>query len=320
MVKEIFNISQQVQLEEINKSIDKNMNEFMTYFLYFQTSWMKNAYSSFKDMEKYLILVYLVNKTFVTYNRHFYNVTFDQFYSNHEIILEKISIKEIIDALGMSKETARRKINELSKDGVILRNSKKIIINQKAFVYQRPDNLLDNFSALTQLVTKNLNSKHNVNRFSAKDISRVIRANFTHYWNTVLDYQLKYISTFLPVLKSYDSTLIYALCISNHNYNLRNKRDNTKIIDRFNYPDFVTAKDTSKGINSTTISDLSEIPRATVIRKLKYMTANKILKKVDNLYSITGSGQEYDKILKIYDKNQTKVRELLRLIINLLNQ
>ena len=163
MAKEIFNISQQVQLEEINKSIDKNMNEFMTYFLYFQTSWMKNAYSSFKDMEKYLILVYLVNKTFVTYNRHFYNVTFDQFYSNHEIILEKISIKEIIDALGMSKETARRKINELSKDGVILRNSKKIIINQKAFVYQRPDNLLDNFSALTQLVTKNLNSKHKVN-------------------------------------------------------------------------------------------------------------------------------------------------------------
>ena len=37
MAKEIFNISQQVQLEEINKSIDKNMNEFMTYFLYFQT-------------------------------------------------------------------------------------------------------------------------------------------------------------------------------------------------------------------------------------------------------------------------------------------
>ena len=108
MAKDIFNISQQVQLEEINKSIDKNMNEFMTYFLYFQTSWMKNAYSSFKDMEKYLILVYLVNKTFVTYNRHFYNVTFDQFYSNHEIILEKISIKEIIDVLGMSKETLSR--------------------------------------------------------------------------------------------------------------------------------------------------------------------------------------------------------------------
>ena len=50
------------------------------------------------------------------------------------------------------------------------------------------------------------------------------------------------------------------------------------------------------------------------------MTANGILKKEDNLYSITGSGQEYNKILKIYDKNQTKVRELLRLIINLLNQ
>ena len=92
----------------------------------------------------------------------------------------------------------------------LLRNSKKVIINQKAFVYQRPDNLLNNFSALTQLVTKNLHSKHKVNRFSTKDISVLIRANFTHYWNTVLDYQLKYIRTFLPVLKSYDSTLIYA--------------------------------------------------------------------------------------------------------------
>ena len=30
--------------------------------------------------------------------------------------------------------------------------------------------------------------------------------------------------------------------------------------------------------------------------------------------------KRYNKILKIYDKNQTKVRELLRLIINLLNK
>ena len=124
----------------------------------------------------------------------------------------------------------------------------------------------------------------------------------------------------MPVLQSYDGILIYALCISNHNYNLRNKRDNKTIIDRFNYPNLVTAKNTSKGINSTTISDLSNIPRATVIRKLKYLTENSILRKVDNLYSITGSGSNYNKLLKIYDKNQSKVRELLRLIINLLNQ
>jgi len=97
----------------------------MLRYYQLQFGWFHNAYNSFQDIEKYIILAHLVNKTLTTYNKHFYNLTFDEFYSNKSVEIEKISVSEIVKELEISKETARRKLNEMTKDGIIVRNKKK---------------------------------------------------------------------------------------------------------------------------------------------------------------------------------------------------
>ena len=118
-------ISNQLNIEVINDACDKNYQAVMLKYYQLQFGWFHNAYNSFQDIDKYIILAYLVNKTLSTYNKHFYNLTFDQFYSNKSVEIEKISISEVVRELNITKETARRKLNEMTRDGIIVRNKKK---------------------------------------------------------------------------------------------------------------------------------------------------------------------------------------------------
>ena len=118
-------ISNQLNIEVINDACDKNYQAVMLKYYQLQFGWFHNAYNSFQDIDKYIILAHLVNKTLSTYNKHFYNLTFDQFYSNKSVEIEKISISEVVRELNITKETARRKLNEMTRDGIIVRNKKK---------------------------------------------------------------------------------------------------------------------------------------------------------------------------------------------------
>ena len=77
------------------------------------------------DMDKYLILIYLVQKSF----RHYADILIihseEQFYTKEEFEIEKINLIEISDDLSIAKETVRRKINELNEDQIIMRKGKK---------------------------------------------------------------------------------------------------------------------------------------------------------------------------------------------------
>ena len=117
--------SEKLNLDDINKSISKNEEIVVNNFFQMEYAWMVGAYSSFKDLEKYLIIVYLINKTLETYNKYFFNFSYEKFYSNENIEIEKVSVIEIVNDLNISKETARRKLNELNNDNILIRKSKK---------------------------------------------------------------------------------------------------------------------------------------------------------------------------------------------------
>ena len=80
------------------------------------------------DMDKYLILIYLVQKSF----RHYADILIiqfeEQFYTKEEFEIEKINLIEILK-ISIAKETVRRKINELNADKIIMRKGKKIVLN-----------------------------------------------------------------------------------------------------------------------------------------------------------------------------------------------
>ena len=76
----------------------------------------------------------------------------------------------------------------------------------------------------------------------------------------------------------------------------------------------------SKGLNPTTISDLTGIPRATVIRKLQVLLKKKLLNKNEkNLFSLPSpqkNSQAYNLLKKRFYHHQLQVRNLITEILN----
>ena len=90
-----------------------------------QLEWMNGVYRTFNDHDKFLIIIYLTKRTLDFYSRNFTLLNYDQFYSQDILEIEKFNITEISTNLNIPKESARRKIVELEKNGVIKRNKKK---------------------------------------------------------------------------------------------------------------------------------------------------------------------------------------------------
>ena len=76
MDKKLFKISDQITIKEIELIYEKNFEKTIFEFLNLENEWIFNAYNEYKDIEKYLILIYLIHKTLEIYNKHFYKVSF----------------------------------------------------------------------------------------------------------------------------------------------------------------------------------------------------------------------------------------------------
>ena len=67
-----------------------------------------------------------------------------------------------------------------------------------------------------------------------------------------------------------------------------------------------------RGVNASSISDITSIPRATVIRKLKWLVQENVLKQNKNLeYFMKNSGKLNRKIEENFKNNQLFVAEFL---------
>ena len=144
----------------------KNYQRLNTEFFEFQFDWLNRAYAAFKDFDKYMILAYLFRKTFFSYSELFKVITFEQFFSNRALEVEKFNIIEISKELKLSKETARRKVLEMENAGIIKKNKKIIWLNFDAFNIQRPDDSIKSFSRLlasmSELLYQNKITKKNM--------------------------------------------------------------------------------------------------------------------------------------------------------------
>ena len=105
-----FKFSTEVNAADISNAINKNYGYVMTEFLELQRGWLFRAYSVFKDLDKYLILMSLIDKTFKSYSEYLIKYNYEEFYSVKEYELKKFNIVHVANELSMSKETARRKI------------------------------------------------------------------------------------------------------------------------------------------------------------------------------------------------------------------
>ena len=126
MKKHIPEISRQIYKEDTLDVLDKKYSTLGPMWVNLQMEWCNGIYSSFKDHDKFLILIYLVKKTLDFYSRNFIKLNYDEFYLKDIVEIEKFSISEISQALKIPKESTRRKVNELESDGVIKKTKKKL--------------------------------------------------------------------------------------------------------------------------------------------------------------------------------------------------
>ena len=118
-MKKLPSIYSELESDIINKVFKNNFDQISPFFFKLMSEWTIGAYKLFNDIDKYTILIYLVNKQFEFYRRNNLNITYDNFYKDSSLEIEKINLIKISIDLDIPKESVRRKIYELEKNGII---------------------------------------------------------------------------------------------------------------------------------------------------------------------------------------------------------
>ena len=265
-----------------------NYDSIHYLFVEFQFSWLQQAYRALKDIDKYYILIYLYKENFTELNEIFKVKSYEEFYFNPRFELDKINIIQIAKKLRLSKETTRRKILELEEDGILIKNKKSIAVTLKAGLLQKPVNTINSFSKILQYVSKLLYDNKNVKKYYGKDFFvKKIKERFTQILAIFLEYQIEYLLTRKTLVNNdIEMWFIYGSVLYNQIMYL--KKSEVKNHYQKQWIEEVLNVGDKKGINAMTISDLTGIPRPTVIRKLKILLKQKdIFKDSNNLYYIS---------------------------------
>ena len=318
-VKE-FKFSNLLSDDEVFKSFNKNYTQFILLWYEFQRSWYYRSITAFNDIDKWFILLYFFRKTFKRYQEYFINKSFESFYSQSYFEIEKFNIIDLAKELNYSKETVRRKILELEKDNFISKDGKSIRINLKFILSsiesKHPIGSVKAFSKLLSSFTKILYEKGNIERsFNEIESEKVIKENFTRLWLFFLDFQINFSLRVRSVFKDHETWFIWAILVYNQTIILSKKLKNKKI--ELNANQFMKMMPSEQpGLNAMSISDLSGIPRPTVLRKLSHLMKEKSVKKSPNaLYELCEG-----RTLKIAEPlGTTNNKELCSFITKILN-
>ena len=122
----------------------------------FQQAWTSRAYNSFKDLDKYIVLIYLIRDNWVTLSGKFQYQSMDEFYDTEGVTIDKINLIQISNDLHIPKETIRRKVNELQESNILKREGKSIIFNRKGIETQKPNDMIELLSILIEKKIKNV--------------------------------------------------------------------------------------------------------------------------------------------------------------------
>ena len=126
-----------------------------------------------------MILIYLVNNDFKFYRKNNILIDYESFYKDKTLEIEEIKIIQIANDLLIPKESARRKVAELEKRGVIKRKGKKIFIDRSAYETVKPINALKHLSLLISISSKILVKKTKlINLYNPEEVSKKLKNNF----------------------------------------------------------------------------------------------------------------------------------------------
>ena len=315
MKTNIPDISNQIYAEDTLGVLEKKYSTMGSMWVNQQMEWMNGIYASFKDHNKFLILIFLVKKTLDFYSRNFIKLSFDEFYSQEIVQIDKFSIAEISIALNIPKESSRRKVMELENEGVIRKIQNRIIIDRSKFYYSKPINSIKRISRFLSTLSEMSKSENILSDImTSEELELVIKDNFSYVWKIYFELQIPTITDYKKIFKDIESFHIFGLCVVNEHLFARKVSEDYMDRDKF-IESFITSRK-MQGINAMSISDITGIPRATVIRKLKILIKRKIL-MIDKKKHYRLTGNFTKKLKPIQKKVLVKLSSFSAKIFNL---
>jgi hypothetical protein len=256
---------------KISKVIEQNYSYLMPDFYEMQIEYISSMNNIYKDLDTALIAMFLTNKLYQSENK-----------KNSKVLPSKFKINEISKAIGIPRETVRRKKIKLTKNKFIILNKNKKsfrinanLINKKVFEPQ---------IKISSKMLSNYCIFFSNKGFFNKDLDLVsfkndIEKKFTLYLPIFLNFQISYFTNWRKFMDM-ECLYIAVLCGLNTTTQLKRKSNNsTEIFDSKEIFTQIFKLSNKFGLNSTSIADITKIPRTTVLRKLAKLEKLNVLKK-----------------------------------------
>ena len=297
-------------------SLEENILSHWDTWGKFQQAWTNRAYKVFKDLDKYIVLIYLVRNYWQNLSDKFQYQSMDEFYDQEEIKLDKINLIQISLELNIPKETIRRKVNELQDQHILRRDGKSILFSRTGLSTQKPIDTVEMMSLFIEKKSKLLQGSDWFGEGLEKEqISDFIKKYFTIIWLRFFKLQIPFLIRHRNAFRDLETWIVWGNIALSHQYHLAKDSEKNLLSEPIKFNNYfknVTEIKISRGINASSISDISRIPRATVIRKLKWLTKQNCIKKNKNLeYQMNNSGKLNKLLANNFLLNQNYVAEFL---------
>jgi hypothetical protein len=311
-------ISKQILSKDIHYTLSKNFTSIQPLWVPIQMRWMNNLYRTFHDYEKFMIIMFLMVKTFDYYSKNFVKLNYDDFFSQNEVEVETLNVMEISNALTIPKETTRRKINELEELGTIKKSNKKIIIDRNTWPSIKPEETLKNMSYFLSILSKMLFEKgFMLEPIDSKKIVRTAKENFSFVWKLYYEMQMPMLLMIKKIHGDLETAHVHGVCLGNQALNAQ--KIDTSGMSKAIYLEkyFFGDKQEFLGINAMSISDITGIPRGTVIRKLNILVKEKFLTIDSKKHYSTNKGIHKKKLLRVQNNTFINLSKFAARIYNL---
>ena len=313
-MKTLPSISNEISEDKILKIINKNFSKLAPSYFKLVANWLVRSYGVFQDIDKFIILIYFINKDLIFYRKNGLIINYDTFYRDKSLEIPKINIIDVSKDLRIPKESVRRKVQELEKQGVIKKTGKKIFLDRSAFITAKAEKTLQDFSILVNKFSEILVEEKITNKvFGTKEISESIKNNFSFCWYQFYKFLFIFTNRWRINIADLESLAIGFVVLLN---TVDNKNFKTKKLNRKKWlTDSQGADDV--GVNAMSVSEITGIPRPTVVRKLKYLIKNNFV-QIDEkkLITMNVKGMTFKQASKLNDLNMKNLSNFLYRIFN----
>ena len=307
-------ISSQIDENKIFKIINKNFSKIAPYYYQLITSWLIRSYNVFQDIDKFVILIYFINKDLIFFRKNGLVINYDTFYNDKSIEIPKINISDISNDLVIPKESVRRKLQELEKKGIIKKTGKKIFVDRSAFTTAKAEQTLKELSILISKFNEILVEEKVTNIiFNTNEISESIKTNFSFCWYQFYKFLFIFTTRWRNNVADLETLAIGFVVLLN---TIDNKSFKVKDLNRKKYFKLSQGSD-DIGVNAMSLSDITGIPRPTVVRKLKYLIKNNFLHiNEKKLITLNITGATLKKTNELQDLNMKNLSNFLYRVFN----